>query len=231
MIFVGNIMKNLLKKILYRFPILFNLAYKIQNLPSKDVFCKRLKINSIGGGYVKLSKYIVGSNNYLEIGKDSHLSDTRIHIVGNNNKLIFGDNCRVGKNCSFWMEGNNIEIVVGECTTFTHTVHFCAQEDNMTIRIGKDCMFSNTIVVRTSDSHPIFDSNCVRINPAKSITIGEHVWIAPNSKIMKGVAIGDGCIIGSDTMVTKDLPNNVLAVGHPARIVKTNIHWTRERLF
>ena len=92
-------------------------------------------------------------------------------------------------------------------------------------------MFSNNIIVRTSDSHPIYDNKRNRINPAKSVIIGEHVWIAPNSKIMKGVTIGNGSIIGSDTMVTKSLPDNVLAVGHPAKIVKEDILWTRENLF
>ena len=92
-------------------------------------------------------------------------------------------------------------------------------------------MFSNTIVIRTSDSHPIYNGEGNRINPAKSIQIGDHVWIAPNSKVMKGVTIGDGSIIGSDTMVTKDLPSNVLAVGHPAKVVKTDVHWSRERIF
>ena len=48
---------------------------------------------------------------------------------------------------------------------------------------------------------------------------------------MKGVTIGSGSIIGSDTMVTRDLSENVLAVGHPAKIVKTDIHWTRENIF
>ena len=93
-------------------------------------------------------------------------------------------------------------------------------------------MFSNNIVVRTSDSHPIYriDDN-QRINPAKSVTIGNHVWVAPNTKIMKGVNIENGSIIGSDTIVTKVIPENSLAVGHPARVVKSNIKWTRENLF
>ena len=92
-------------------------------------------------------------------------------------------------------------------------------------------MFSNTIIIRTSDSHPIYNNQGIRINPAKSIHVGDHVWIAPNSKIMKGVTIGNGSIIGSDTIVTKDIPDNVLAVGHPAKVVKTDIRWTREAIF
>ena len=137
----------------------------------------------------------------------------------------------MGSNCSFWMEGNNISIIVGDNTTFTHSVHFCAQEDNMSIIVGDDCMLSNTITVRTSDSHPIYNEDGVRINGPQSVNIGNHVWIAPGTKIMKGAKIMDGAIIGSNTFVTKEIPENSLAVGSPAKVVKTNVHWTREQIF
>lgn len=62
--------------------------------------------------------------------------------------------------------------------------------------------------------------------------IGNHVWIAPNSKIMKGAVIADGCIVGSDTTVAKEFKQpNSLIVGRPARVVKSNVNWTREKLF
>ena len=130
------------------------------------------------------------------------------------------------------MEGNDIRITVGEKTTFTHHVHVNAQENGSSITIGKDCMFSNNIIIRTSDSHPIYNSlTGERTNPAKNVVIEDHVWVAPKSTIMKGVTIGSGTIIGSDTLVTKDVPSTVLAVGHPAKVVKENIKWTREKLF
>lgn len=182
-------------------------------------------------GVIKIKRFIKGKNNKIIVGKNTYLNGTSFRIIGNNNIIEFGDNITIGKGCSFWAEGNNIKIHVGTGTTFTQKVHVNAQEDGSQIKIGQDCMFSNTIIIRTSDSHPIYDSNSNRINPAKSISIGEHVWIAPNSKIMKGVTIGNGCIIGSDTIVTKDLPCNVLAVGHPAKVVKTDICWTRESIF
>lgn len=138
----------------------------------------------------------------------------------------------MGKDCSIWMEGNGIEINIGSNTTFTENVHLCAQEDDMRIDIGEDCMFSNSIIVRTSDSHPIYDSTTSqRINGALSVKIGNHVWIAPHSTIMKGVNIGDGAIIGSNTLVTRAVPPHCLCVGIPAKVVKTNINWTREKLF
>ena len=127
------------------------------------------------------------------------------------------------------MEGNNITITIGSGTTFTLLCHFNAQENGARIDVGEDCMFSNKIIVRTSDSHPIYDmSSGKRINSPKPVVIGKHVWIAPDSKIMKGAIIGDGCIIGSNTMVSKHIPENSLAVGMPAKVVKEGIKWTRE---
>lgn len=127
------------------------------------------------------------------------------------------------------MEGNNIEIIVGNNSTFTQYVHFNAQEEGAKITVGDNAMFSNHIIVRTSDAHPIFDIKTnVRLNPAKDVFIGNNVWIAPDSKIMKGAIIEDGCIIGSNTMVTKLIPSHSLAVGLPAKVVKTGVRWSRE---
>ncbi|MCC8125916.1 MAG: hypothetical protein LIO92_00740 [Clostridiales bacterium] len=93
-------------------------------------------------------------------------------------------------------------------------------------------MFSNQIVVRTSDSHAIYNiESGERVNNSKDVIVEDHVWIAPNTKIMKGACIGTGAIIGSDTTVSKKIPSNVLAVGRPSKVVKENVEWTREKLF
>lgn len=160
------------------------------------------------------------------------MENTFILIHGNNNKLIIGKDCIFGPDCSFRLEGNNITISIGDESTFTRNCNFSAQEDNMRIDIGEDCMFSNSIVIRTSDSHPIYSKlTGERLNLPKSVKIENHVWVAPNSIIMKGAIIESGSIIGSETMINKRIPPNSLAVGVPARIVKENIQWTRERLF
>lgn len=114
----------------------------------------------------------------------------------------------------------------------TMRVHLNCQENSRRIIIGEDCMLSNNIIIRTSDSHPIYDRNTkCRINPPKDVKIDNHVWIAPNSKIMKGAVIGEGAIIGSDTTVTKKVEPFSLVVGRPQKVVKTDVCWTREALF
>lgn len=195
-------------------------------------FNNRRKVKIVNKGIGRICVDNVGNNNTIVLNEGVSLSKTRFHIRGNNNHIELAPHCIVGENCSFWMEGDNISITIGAKTTFTHTVHFCAQENGMSIAVGEDCMFSNNIVVRTSDSHPIYDiSTHTRINSPKPVIIGSHVWIAPNSKIMKGADIGDGAIIGSNTIVTKPVPANTLIVGAPAKVVKENVMWTREELF
>lgn len=59
-----------------------------------------------------------------------------------------------------------------------------------------------------------------RLGIAKPITIGNNVWIGGNSVVVMGVTIGDNVIIGAGSVVTHDIPDNAVAVGNPARVIK-----------
>ena len=54
----------------------------------------------------------------------------------------------------------------------------------------------------------------------KPVRIGDHVWIGGNVTILPGVSIGDNSIIGAGSVVTKDIPANVIAVGNPCKVIK-----------
>ena len=89
-------------------------------------------------------------------------------------------------------------------------------------------MLSSGISIRTSDSHPIFDMiTNSRINQPRSVIIGNHVWISAEAKILKGVCIGDGAIIGLGSIVTHNIPSNCIASGIPAKVIKQNINWNK----
>ena len=216
-----------IKSLVKRISFLRRLYQLYNNFLNKDLFSHRAKVENLGYGSYR--KMIIGSCNKIIVGKNTCMSNTLFHIIGHNNRIHIGANCTIGPGCSFWMEGDNIEVSIGDGCTFTWMVHLNAQESGHKILIGKDCMFSNHIIVRTSDSHPIYSINTnERINPAKDVIIGTHVWIAPDTKIMKGAIIGNNCIIGSNTIVTKYVPSSCLAVGMPAKIVKEGVYWTRE---
>jgi len=171
---------------------------------------------------------IFGNSNEIIIGQHVQCYGTLFEIHGNNNRISIGYGCMIGPKCRFVILGDNVEIKVGKYCSFHDHCFISASENNCKLTIGDDAQFSSYIVVRTSDDHPIYDIRTgERINPAKSVTIEEHVWVAPNTKIMKGSNIHSGSVIGSDTTINGEVPANCLAVGRPFRIVKENINWER----
>ncbi len=102
--------------------------------------------------------------------------------------------------------------------------YLSAKEEHISLIIKDNCALSRNVKIMTSDGHPIFSNN-KRINPAKDITIHNHVWIGDNVTILKNVTIGENSVIGINSTVTKDIPSNSIAAGNPAKIVKENITW------
>lgn len=88
--------------------------------------------------------------------------------------------------------------------------------DGTEVSIGSDCIFADRVHIRTTDQHCIYNENEERINPAKNINIGNHMWLSKDAIVMKGVRISDGAIIGMDSMVTKDVPEKSIVVEKPA---------------
>lgn len=169
---------------------------------------------------------IAGSNNRVVISKKVILRNISIIISGNNNSLFIGESCNLRGAIHLRQEFSSIEI--GAKTTFVG-VHLFAMEGRK-ISIGEDCMFSSGVYARTSDEHSIIDlSNKNRVNPAKDISIGNHVWIGEGVTLSKGSSVPDNCIIGARSVVTKELSSaNAIYVGCPAIMVRGNVSWKRE---
>lgn len=91
--------------------------------------------------------------------------------------------------------------------------------DNITI--GRNVAISENFTIWDNDAHSIIGGKL----PKAPIIIGNEVWIGTNVTVLKGVTIGDGCIIAAGSVVTKDIPSKCLAAGNPARVVKENIEW------
>lgn len=75
------------------------------------------------------------------------------------------------------------------------------------------------------------EERCWIYSDSKPIIIGENVWIGENVRICKGVSIGNNAVIGACSVVTKDVPENAIAAGNPAKIVKTDIDKNIPRVF
>ena len=92
-------------------------------------------------------------------------------------------------------------------------------------------MFSSDILIQASDQHGIVDlTKGEIINEAYTdVILGDHVWLGRRANVIANTKIGSGVIVGTAAVVTNDVPEHVTVVGSPARIVKTNVTWTREK--
>lgn len=109
-------------------------------------------------------------------------------------------------------------LIVGENFYANHgcTILDCAQ-----ITIGNNCLLAPGVVI-SSATHPL--NVTTRINGlelAYPITIGNNVWIGSNATINPGITIGNNVVIGAGAVVTKNIPNNVIVAGVPAKIIRT----------
>ena len=218
------------------------IVYKshIKALSQKNLFLNRIiKIvtNLYARRGVKISKspgvsikvFNLGVGNSFKTGTNCYTDKMRLEFRGNNNMVILGDNVSMKEKCRIMITGNNCSIKVGSNSTFSHHCQLEAQEEATHIIIGEDCMFSNNILVRTNDSHYIYDAETGdRTNIPGDVHIGDHVWLAAYTTVMKGATIGDGTVVGYRSVVTKNIPAKCVAVGMPAKVIREKIEWSRE---
>ncbi len=223
--------KALLKKIILSNRKYANIFFKI--LTTLDIGNKfKISSNNLfynNGLLLNSSITVNGNNNKIIIGDLSRLYNAKISISGNNNTLKIGSDC-VFTNAFFYMKDNNNQISIGSFTTISGETHMATLEGTE-VTIGNDCMFSSNIDIRTSDSHSIIGSEGKRLNIGKNISIGNHCWIGRQCILLKGVSLYDNSIVAAGSVVTKkfDNPNSIIA-GNPAKVIKQNINWLRERI-
>lgn len=175
---------------------------------------------------------IIGNNNKIEIDESTIFNNITFYVRGDNNKIEIGKKVRFNRGGSIWIEDYNCEATIGDFSTF-EDVHIAVTEPNSKINIGKDCMFAYDIDLRTGDSHSIINSlTNERINYARNINIGNHVWVASHISILKGVHISDNSVVATRAVVTKSFEEeNILIGGMPAKKIKENINWDRQRIY
>lgn len=148
---------------------------------------------------------------------------------GRNNKIVVGNNVRLS-GVTFWFEDDDNEIIIGDNTTMEGNNQLAACEGTKII-IGRDCMFAHNVNFRTTDSHSIINENGKRINPAKDIFVGNHVWIGTDAIILKGSNIPDNCIVSARALVTSHRYESCSVIGGiPARQINHGVNWLRERI-
>lgn len=221
----------IIKKLLKSNPILLSYFYNLLNvfnLPRIKSHCDNTLIYS--KALLQRSRIVARKkNNEISILPGSRLINCSIAVYGENNKVTIEEGCSL-RDVEIHIEDNNNEVRIGNGTTIAGFTHLACIEGTK-ISIGKDCMFSKDITFRTGDSHSITDMDGLRINPSKDIMIGNHVWIGNRVIVTKGAKISDNSIVGTGSIVSNEFEEpNIVIAGVPAKKVKENINWLRERV-
>jgi len=106
------------------------------------------------------------------------------------------------------------EIIIGDYCVLSTGVRI---RSAISVRIGDNCMLAENCYVTDADWHDLYH----RIYPGKRepVRIGNNVWLADSVTVCKGVTIGDNCVVGAASVVTRDLPPNTIAAGNPAKAI------------
>jgi len=122
--------------------------------------------------------------------------------------------------------GYNIEVGTDFFANYNFIVLDCGK-----VRIGDHFMCGPNVQICTA-GHPIHpDSRNSGYEYGIDVTIGESVWIGGNVLVCPGVTIGNNVVIGGGSVVTKDIPDNVVAVGNPCRVLREITEEDRDYYF
>ena len=148
-------------------------------------------------------------------------NNTRPTELGKREKLLKKMFAEIGAGCNIEpplytnMGGHHVHIGKNIYANFGLTL-----VDNTHIYVGDHTMFGPHVTVATA-GHPIepgLREKGYQFN--MPVRIGKNCWIGAGAVILPGVTIGDNVVIGAGSVVTKDIPDNVVAVGNPCRVLR-----------
>lgn len=142
--------------------------------------------------------------------------------------IKWGANFTMGFGCRLesYPEGDMVVLSIGNNVQLQDYVHITARTS---VRIGDDVLMASKIYISDCshgsyggdeyDSHPHVAPSS-RPLASKHVVIGDRVWLGEFVSVLPGVTIGEGTIVGANSVVSNDLPANVIAVGIPAKPIK-----------
>lgn len=116
--------------------------------------------------------------------------------------------------------GSNAKIFIDSDTYINNNC--CIISNETEIKIGKFCLIGTNFTCLDSDFHGLTIEERNNLNGiiSKKVEIGNHVFIGNDVTVLKGVKIGDGAVIGAGSVVSKDIPEDCIVAGNPAKVIK-----------
>ena len=190
---------------------------KVQLQPLLKVSRKMLVYKNTEVKLTKTSKIIIEGLFRFNAKLTKNDPFPSVLAMGENSNLLVKGNFRIFSGSRVYIN-DGATLILGNGYINNNLNLSCFER----IEIGNNVAISENVCIRDSDNHDILSSKHKKTQPIK---IGNNVWIGMNVTILKGVTIGDGCIIAAGSVINKDIPNKCLAGGVPAKILKNNVEW------
>jgi acetyltransferase-like isoleucine patch superfamily enzyme len=171
------------------------------------------------GGFLQRLISAYKSKKYLtRAGKDVLIKPNTEFWLTDNAVLEVGDGCTILNYAFFQLTKPNPKVYIGNNTIVGR--HCMITAKNL-IRIGDNVLMGAYVQI-IDHNHGMKAGLSIRNQAAviEEVVIGNDVWVGAGAKILKGSHIGDGAVIGTNAVVTGDIPPNAIAVGIPARVIK-----------
>jgi acetyltransferase-like isoleucine patch superfamily enzyme len=136
--------------------------------------------------------------------------------LSDNSKLVIEGSERVGPGTRIIVLEKGVMQFEGGIVN-SDSILVCAK----LIKIGKGTVIGCEVEILDSDFHHIQEDS----ENTKPVIIGSNVWVGDRAIILKGVIIGSGSVIACGAVVTKNVPENTLVAGIPAKVIKSEVHW------
>lgn len=139
-------------------------------------------------------------------GKGKNLWITAPFYADYGNNIYFGNNCEVNMNCTF-LDDNRIVIGDNALIAPNVQIYTAFHPTNAAERFGPHREDGSFAFCKTQTA---------------PVIIGDNVWIGGGAILLPGITIGSNTVIGAGSVVTKDIPSNVVALGNPCRVIRKN---------
>jgi acetyltransferase-like isoleucine patch superfamily enzyme len=155
---------------------------------------RRLKLDGIA---------FIGPRVVLEVGKTARIDLGRWSWLGHGTKV----------RCHEGVVSIGAKTVIGQECTISAFQH---------VKIGRECVIADRVMFIDFDHGVVEVERPIRLQGIykRDVNVGNNVWIGYGACILRGVTVGDNAIIGTNSVVTKDVPANAVVAGLPAKVIR-----------
>lgn len=162
----------------------------------------------------------------IHLGKGVTVEKDVVLDAASVNGLVVGDNVKIGRytqiRCSGTLKQLGKGFIIGENSGIGEFSFFGAAGG---ISIGSNAIMGQNVRMH-AENHNYADSKVpIRLQGVthSGIVVKDNCWLGAGVVVLDGVTIGSGCVIGANSLVTKDIPDNSVAVGSPAKVIKSRL--------